>query len=340
MKLDNYLNRAVDIMRLKHYSLKTEQCYRDWIRRFWNWLVEARITGTAVEKMEAFLTHLARNLNVAASTQHQAFCAIKFLYEDVQKVTLGKVDALRAKRPEYVRPAPPREDIVRLLEAARDEAGYPTRLVTRMLYEMALRVREPLNLRRKDVDLKQGRITLYETKGDKSRVVRLPEHLIEPLRAQLRASRVQWQQNLDRSGPKVKLPHAMDRKSLSLGHSWQWWWVFPSRTPCKDKRTGQTVWWHMHEANVQRCVRKAALLCGLEGWITPHVLRHACATHLVDAGYSPRDVQLLLGHASLETTMRYVHGDALRIPSPLELPTPGPLLTTKRLVCPPHRLAA
>lgn len=317
--LDDYLKRAVDIMRLKHYSLKTEECYTGWIRRFWEFLVKAKTEGTPEQKMEAFLTHLARNLNVAASTQMQAFNAIRFLYLDVQKAKLGNVDALRAVRPEYVRPAPAKEDIVRLLTAVRDEAGYPVRLVTRLLYEMGMRVNEPLNLRRKDVDLKQGRITLYETKGNKSRVVRIPDHLIEPMRAQLRASRAQWELNMSTQRVPAKLPGAMERKSTSLGLSWQWWWVFPSRKSCVDKRSGRTVWWHAHEKHVQVGVRKAALACGLEGWITPHVLRHACATHLVDAGYSPRDVQLLLGHASLETTMRYVHGDAMRIPSPMEI---------------------
>lgn len=269
--------------------------------------------------MEAFLTHLARDRDVAASTQNQAFSAVLFLYREVMRVPLGKIDGLRAKREAYVRTAPAREEVLRLLDACEDVHGYPTKLVARLLYERGMRVLEPLGLRRKDVDLKRGHLTFYQTKGDKSRVVRLPTGLIEPMRRQLRVARIHFEANHERQGPPVKLPHALERKSASLGFSWQWWWVFPSKTTCIDKRTGKEVWWHQHEANIQRCVRAAAVKCGLQGWITPHVLRHACATHLIEAGVPVPAVQLLLGHADIHTTQGYCHMDALSVPCPSEV---------------------
>lgn len=317
--LEDFLTKAQDIMRLRHYSLRTEECYCHWISRYWAFLKERKIAGPAERRMEAFLTHLARDREVAASTQNQAFAAVRFLYEEVMQAPLGKIDGLRARKAAYVRTAPSRAEVARLLAACTDVHGYPTRLLAHLLYERGMRVLEPLRLRRKDVDLPRGRLTLYQTKGDKSRVVRLPEFLIEPLRRQLVVARAHFEANLARQGPPVKLPHAQERKAPSLGWAWQWWWVFPSRTPCRDKRTGQTVWWHQHEANIQRCVRAAAVKCGLEGWITPHVLRHACATHLIEAGVPVPAVQLLLGHADIHTTQGYCHLDALSVPCPAEI---------------------
>lgn len=320
-RLEDYLGRCREVLRRKHYSLKTEDAYLGWIKRFLGFIQRERLEAGPEVKMERFLTHLAVDEDVAASTQNQAFNALLFLYREVLEVDLGRVNGLRAKRAGYARTAPPQEDVVRVLEAAADFGGYPTALILRMLYECGMRVGEPLNLRRKDIDFKTGQITIFEAKGQKSRVIRLPSTLLEPIRRQMRASRLHWEENEASGGPPIWLPHALRRKSATLGHSWSWWWLFPAHRPCPDPRTGDIVWWHCHERNVQRACAGAVKESGVGAWITPHVLRHACATHLIAAGVGVREVQQLLGHASLETTQGYDHSDTLRIPSPMEIRT-------------------
>jgi integron integrase len=305
-----------DAMRLKHYSWRTEKSYRGWIRRYIDWL---RLRGwhftTPEARMEAFLTGLAHQGD-AAATQNQAFNAILFLYRVLLKQELRDVNALRAKRPAQVRYAPSREQVLALIDACEDIYGYSTRLVVRLLYGCGLRVSEPLNLRVKDVDVAHSRLTIRGAKGGKDRVVTVPCQLMADLVQQMKRARVTFDADAQ-AGLPLEIPGQLARRYPRSPFAWQWAWVFPSKTPCQHPRTAPTVRYRMHEANVQRCVKAAATTLELDTTVTPHCLRHAYATHVLDRGTNIRDLQEALGHVSLETTMGYVHAAAERVVSPL-----------------------
>lgn len=316
MNLTTTLAKFRDVMRLRHLSWQTEQCYQGWILRYVTWLQKHGASfATSEQRMGAYLTALAHK-GCAASTQNQAFNAILFLYRDVLHQKLEDVRALRAKRPAMVRYAPSREQVTDLLALTQDVHGYPTRLIVRLLYGCGLRVSEPLNLRVKDIDTAHSRITIRGAKGGKDRIVTVPCALMADLSAQIRRAKLTWEDDV-KSGLPVEVPGQLARKYKGAPFSWQWAWVFLSKTSCIHPRTGQRVRYRMHEANVQRCVKLAAASLGLDSALTPHCLRHAYATHVLDRGANLRDLQSALGHSSLETTMGYVHAESSRVISPL-----------------------
>jgi site-specific recombinase XerD len=182
---------------------------------------------------------------------------------------------------------------------------------------MGLRVSEPLNLRIRDVLLEQSLVAVRDGKGGKDRIVPIPCALVEPLRRQMRAARVVWERD-QQAGLPVALPGLLSKKYPNAQWAWAWFWVFPSHVGCTDPRSGLPVRWRMHEINVQRAVREAAAAADVGGMVTPHCLRHAYATHAMQGGAYVRDVQAVMGHASLETTMGYLHAEAGRVVSPLE----------------------
>lgn len=314
---DDVVKACRDLMRLQHKSINTEKVYLHWIGKYIDFLLKhGRQMPDSRSRIEAFLTSLA-NRHVSSSTQNQAFNAILYLYEQVRKEKIGEIRALRAKRPAHQRQALSRENTMNLLNAVQDRAGYPVRLVVRLLYGCGLRVSEPLNLRIKDVDVTGSRLTIRGAKGGKDRVVRVPCSIMANLAEQIRQAKLQWEMDKKHNLP-VEVPGELARKYPGAPFSWQWYWVFPSHQPCEHPRTGEMVKWRMHEANVQRAVKAAAEKCGLAYLATPHVLRHCYATHVLDRGANIRDLQDALGHAHLETTMGYVHAHADRIISPLE----------------------
>lgn len=311
------LSQCVDLMRVRHYAPGTEKDYCAVIRSYIDWLVKhGRGLPDSRARVEAFLTSMAHR-GCAASTQNKAFNALLFLYEQVRREKLPEIQALRAKQSRHKRTALTREQTHALLAGVQDQAGYPTRLVAMLLYGCGMRVSEPLNLRIKDLDTSAWRLTLRGCKGGKDRTVIVPECLRASLANQIDHARAMWKRDRETHLP-VEVPGLLARKYPNAPHSWQWFWIFPSHTPCTHPRTGETVRWRMHEANVQRAVKKSAGKLELDGLATPHVLRHCCATHILDAGGNVRDVQDLLGHAHLNTTMIYVHGDGERIRSPLD----------------------
>jgi len=329
MKTTNHLKRetlaqCVDLIRFRHYALGTEKDYCLVIGSYIDWLVKhGRDLPDSRARVEAYLTAMAHR-GCAASTQNKAFNALLFLYEQVRKEKLPEIQALRAKQSRHKRTALSREQTLALLNEVKDVGGYPVRLVAWMLYGCGLRVTEPLNLRIKDIDTAAWRLTLRGCKGGKDRTVILPEILRPALARQIEFARAVWKKDRETDLP-VEVPGLLARKYPKAPHAWQWFWLFPAHAPCQHPRTNETVRWRMHEVNVQRGVKKAAEKLGLDGLATPHVLRHCCATHILDAGGNVRDVQSLLGHASLETTMIYVHGDGERVRSPLDaLPQHAP----------------
>jgi len=315
MKLEIAISKLRDVVRRKHLSLSTEESYCQWLARFSRFVLARSPNGTPEQKMERFLTQLARQ-DVSASTQNQAFCALLFFYREVAGITLGKVDSLRAKKPVHLRYAPEVAEIRLLLNQVKDVGEYPTRLIVHLIYGCGLRVSEPLNLRLKDVLLSESKLIIRGAKGGKDRFVSIPCSLSAQIKAQIEyAKTVSERDRLNRLP--VALPGLLAKKYPHWQFSPKWAWLFPSHRPCEHPRTGETVRWRCHEANVQRCVRAAARPLGLD--ITPHHLRHAYATHCLNAGQNPRAIQQAMGHSQLETTMGYLHAEALSVKSPLEL---------------------
>jgi integron integrase len=315
-----------EVCALKHLSINTEKTYTHWLGRYGTFLRDPKLKSLTTEKkIEAFLTRLALT-GMSASTQNQAFNAILFLYRSVLKKELGPVDSLRAKRPASIRQCPTLAEVHQLLATVSDIYRYPTRLIVHLLYGCGLRVSEPLNLRIKDVDLREDRLYVYQAKGNKGRVVPFPKCLKDPIERQMALAKVLAAED-HAGGIPVALPGLLAKKYPSAARSERWAWLFPSHTTCYHPRTRTEVRWRCHENNVQRAVKEAARRCHLDG-LTPHYLRHAYATHALHGGAFVRDLQVVLGHNSLETTMLYLHAEAGRVASPLDVYVSAPVLGT------------
>lgn len=303
-------------IRLRHFALSTEQAYCHWAGRYYDFCLHLPKTWSSERKTEAFLTDLALKQGVAARTQNQALSALLFLYGAVMQKPLGDIHALRAKQPIHERTAPSREQVRALRQAVIDRPSIPARLIVDLLYGCGLRVSEPLELRIKDVLWSEQQLVIRAAKGGKDRRVPLPASCTEPLRAQCETARRVWEsdrKNFPQVG--VSLPHQLARKYPTAPLSWQWFWVFPAAGHCPHPRTGATVRYHLLHDLIQRAVREAALQAGLEGLVTPHVLRHAYATHSreqIDA------LRQLMGHVSLETTAGYRHPVVEAATNPLD----------------------
>jgi integrase len=316
-------------IRMMHLAYSTEDTYCGWIARYYDFCRDLPDDRTPEQKAESFLTNLAVRRRLAARTQDQAFSAVLFLYKDVLGKPLGEVDALRAKRPHRERTSPSREQIRLFLGAVEDTASTPSRLLVSLLYGCGLRVSEPLELRVKDIlwsDGPNGQLIVRGAKGGKDRRVPIPRSCAEPLRQQLARARSHWES--DRANAPevgVPLPYALEHKYPQTPFQWQWFWVFPAQSQCKDPRSGKRVRFHILVDNLQRSVQRAATKVGLGGLITPHVLRHAYATHSKESMDSLRQ---LLGHSSLETTATYLHPVVDKAGNPLddllECQGPGP----------------
>lgn len=317
MNTKQVVQRVRDLCRVRHLSYATEDSYLYQIRRYVAAVRAMPVGWSSEQKMEAWLTREAHR-GVSKSTQSVTFNAIRFLYVDVLKQKLGNVNALRPKRQAFVRHAPSVEETMAVLRGLRDVGGYPTRLVTFLLYGCGLRVSEPMNLRIKDLRLSESKLVIRGAKGGKDRVVAVPCSLMPALKRQVMRARLLWEQAVGR-GWRVKLPGLLERKYPGAPLAWQWFWLFPAHKTCIDRGSQKEVLYRMHECNVQRSVLEAARKVGLEGSVTPHVLRHAYATHAMRNGACVRDVQEVMGHAHLETTMGYLHSETERVRSPLDV---------------------
>lgn len=291
-------------IRLRHYSIRTETAYVDWVRRYirFHGLRHPRDLGAA--QVEAFLSDLAVQRHVSASTQAQARSALLFLYKEVLRIELPWLSEVVIARPSRRLPV-----VLTQGEAAallRQMSG-PTGLVAALLYGTGMRLLEGLRLRVKDVEFTRCEVLVREGKGGKDRVTVLPENLILPLQAQLAQARALHHADLATGGGAVMLPDALAVKAPSWARAWGWQWVFPSSQLSADPRSGEVRRHHLHEATVQKSVSLAARRAGLHKPCSPHVLRHSFATHLLQAGYDIRTVQELLGHADVKTTMIYTH---------------------------------
>ena len=309
------LEQVRGLIRLKHYSIRTEDAYIHWIKRYILFHNKRHPEEMGVPEIEAFLTHLAVDLNVAASTQNQALSALLFLYRDVLKQELGSIDSVRAKKPKRLPTVLTRQELQLLFSAMTDTPL----LVGRTLYGSGLRILECVRLRIKDVDMSMNQITVRDGKGNKDRRTVLPGSLKPALEQHLRRVRLMHQQELTQGHGNVYLPPALARKYPNAEYEWIWQYVFPAEKRSEDPRTGIVRRHHLSERSVQRAIKSAAQLADIEKRVTCHTLRHSFATHLLGDGYDIRTVQELLGHKDVKTTMIYTHvlnrgGMAVRSP--------------------------
>ena len=291
-------------IRVRHYSIRTEETYLDWARRFILFHNKRHPKDMGAEEVQSFLSYLAVERNVASSTQNQAKSALLFLYRDVLHIELPWLDevvsAKMGKRlPVVLTPI----EIRRLLNGMSGTMG----LVSTLLYATGMRLLEGLRLRVKDVEFERREIIVREGKGNKDRVTMLPENLILPLQAHLAKVKALHEKDLDAGFGKVYMPTALAEKFPKGPATWGWQFVFPSTVRSIDPRSGIERRHHLYEASVQRAVREAAKIAEIHKPVTPHVLRHSFATHLLQAGYDIRTVQELLGHSDVSTTMIYTH---------------------------------
>jgi integron integrase len=314
------LEQVRDELRLRRYSLRTEQAYTDWIKRFVRFHgMKSRADleeGTA--KVAAFLTHLAVKGRVAVATQKQALNALVFLYEQVLCVKLGVLgDYARPQRPPRLPVVLSKEEVQRLLERMEGTA----QLIGRLLYGTGLRLMEAMRLRVKDVDFARGQILIRDGKGEKDRVTMLPERLKAELQTHLQRVKARHEEDLAAGAGTVHLPYALERKYPNANRDWNWQWVFPAKSLSRDPRSGVVRRHHFHENGVQKAVQVAARKARLQKPVSPHVLRHSFATHLLENGYDIRTVQDLLGHKDVATTQIYTHvmqKPGLGVKSPLD----------------------
>jgi integrase len=306
-------------VRLLHFALGTEDAYCGWVARYYDFCKDIPADLPAEQKAAKFLTDLAVRRKVAARTQNQAFAALLFLYKQVLGKPLRDVEALRAKRPYHERIAPSREQIRLFRGAVENTPATPAKLIVDLLYGCGLRVSEPLELRVKDVlwgEGTRGHLLLRGAKGGKDRRVPIPQSCVAPLRVQMERSRAVYDwDRVNAPNVGVTLPYSLASKYPSAPFQWQWFWVFPAQSHCTDPRAGNRVRYHILVDCVQRSVQRAAEKVGLDGLITPHVLRHAYATHSKESLDSLRQ---LLGHSSLETTAGYLHPVVDRASNPLD----------------------
>lgn len=305
-------------IRLRHYSRRTEDTYIDWIRRYILFHHNHHPRDMGVPEITQFLTHLAVDLNVAASTQNQALNALVFLYRQVLHQELeGRIDAIRAKKPQRLPTVLTREEVRSILKAIPPEQQLPVQL----LYGSGLRRIECVRLRVKDIDFGQHQILVRNGKGMKDRVTVFPERLREPLREQLNMAKTLHERDLAEGYGTVYLPFALARKYPNANREWGWQYVFPSRKLSRDPRSGVTQRHHLDEGTLQKAVKKATRTAGIHKQAGCHTFRHSFATHLLETGYDIRTVQELLGHKDVSITMIYTHvmnKGAMAVKSPLD----------------------
>ena len=291
-------------IRRRHYSIRTEDAYVDWARRFILFHGKRHPRDLGPEDVTAFLTHLAVQRQVAPSTQNQAKSALLFMYREVLQLHLPWLDEVTAAKSQRRLPVVLTPSEVRAL---LNELNGTMGLLASLLYGTGMRVLEGLRLRVKDISFERREIVVRDGKGGKDRVTVLPENLILPLQQQLAHAMALHDKDLKAGFGEVWLPNALSVKYPSAPRSWGWQWVFPSEVRSADPRTGVIRRHHLNEATLQKAMSVAGQRAAIDKQCSPHILRHAFATHMLQAGYDIRTVQELLGHRDVTTTMIYTH---------------------------------
>lgn len=298
------LDSVREVLRVHHYSRSTEQAYILWIKQFIYFHNKQHPRDMGADEITAFLTHLAVNRHVSASTQNQALSALLFLYKRVLQVQLPWMDnVIRAKQSRRLPVVFTRQEVKSLLSQF-DGTRW---LIYSLIYGGGFRIMECLRLRVKDIDFHYKQIIIRDSKGGKDRVTLLPGPLIEPLRTHLARVKALHQQDLDSGFGCVYLPHALSKKFPSACREWGWQFVFPSGNISTDPRSGIQRRHHVYKQSLQRNLKQAIRNAGIVKPASLHTLRHSFATHLLEDGYDIRTVQELLGHKDVKTTQIYTH---------------------------------
>jgi integron integrase len=298
------LDQVRDKLRVKHYSIRTEKTYVEWIKRYIFFHGKRHPQEMGPREVESFLTHLAVAGKVAASTQNQAKSALLFLYREALEVQLPWLDNVtQAKTPKRL----PVVLTVSEVQSVLSRLTGTHSLIASLLYGGGMRLMEAVRLRVKDVEFARHEIVVREGKGFKDRVTMLPESVVSPLKAHLTKVKALHDEDLAQGFGEAYLPFALDKKYPNAGREWGWQYVFPSRNLSVDPRSGKARRHHVDEKGVQRAVKQAVRDAGLVKPATPHTFRHSFATHLLQNGYDIRTVQELLGHKDVQTTMIYTH---------------------------------
>lgn len=313
------LEVARQSIRTKHYSIRTEEVYLGWMRRFIRFHNMRHPRDMGADEVQRFLSHLAIDGDVAASTQNQALSAILYLYKEVLGIDLPWLsEVTRAKKPKKLPVVLTRDEVSRLLLQAD---GGDMGLVIRLLYGTGMRLLEACRLRVKDVDLSRREIIVRDGKGAKDRVTMLPESLRQPIIEQIERTTEWFARDRAEGLDGVYLPHALARKYPEAPFELGWQYVFPAERASTDPRSGAKRRHHVDEKRVQRAVKQAVSRTDIVKVVSPHTLRHSFATHLLESGYDIRTVQELLGHEDVATTQIYTHvlnRGGLAVRSPLD----------------------
>jgi len=312
------MDQIRDTLRVHHYSLRTERAYLGWIKRYILFHGKRHPSEMGEREITSFLSYLASEKHVSASTQNQALSSILFLYKKVLMIELAWLDdVVRAKRPKYLPTVLSREDVLRLLNVITGRK----QLLAKLLYGTGMRLMEGVRLRVQDIDFNYEQIVIRGGKGNKDRTTVLPASLIPELKEQLDYAHSFFLKDREDGSPGVELPYALERKYPNAGKEWPWQWVFPSEKHSTDPRSRIIRRHHIYEKNLQRNIKEAASKIGFSKRVTTHTLRHCFATHLLEDGYDIRTVQDLLGHKDVKTTQIYTHvmkKGAMGVRSPID----------------------
>jgi len=313
------LEQVRDAIRLRNYSLRTEQAYTTWVRRYILFHHKKHPSQLGREAVESFLTDLAVHHRVSASTQNQALSALLFLYREVLRKDLDfPINSVRAKRPERIPTVLTREEVQSVLPSLKGTHW----LMANILYGSGLRLMECVRLRVKDLDFGQHQIVVRDGKGLKDRITILPDALVDPLKRHLRHVKLIHEDDLAAGYGGVFLPNALEVEYPNAHREWIWQYVFPGPALSKDPRSGTTRRHHLDPSSLQKAAKRAARTSDVTKRVTCHTFRHSFATHLLENGYDIRTVQELLGHRDVKTTMIYTHvlnRGPLGVRSPLDV---------------------
>jgi len=308
-----------EVFRTEHYAYRTEETYLKWIKRFIQHNGNRHPRELGAEEIQAFLTHLAVDVRVSASSQNQALSSLLFLYKKVLGIDLPWMDEIvRAKRPSRVPVVMTRAEVTRVLSCLHGKHW----LMASILYGSGLRLVECLRLRIQDIDFEYLQITVRGGKGNKDRLTVLPETLVSHIEHQMAYVKGVLERDIARGRNGVSTPNAIARKYKNAPLSWKWQYLFPASRYAYITHNQRLRRHHEHASGLSRAVKNAVVESGINKRASSHTFRHSFATHLLDRGCDIRTVQELLGHSDVKTTQIYTHvlkrgGHAVR--SPLDL---------------------